>query len=319
MKILSQYDPADKAGWLKLRLQGLGGSDAAAIMGADPWRSSYDVYQDRVANEAVEAEFNESAHWGNVLEDIVAKEFATRNNLQLRSINVVYQHDWYPWMLATIDRMIVGEYGELVSFLEVKTRSAYAQHDWENGVPRKVYWQCQHYLAVTGFEECHVAVLIGGQKFSSYVVVRNDFDISELIGQELILWDQIVTKEPPPITASVASNERMDAILADPNLTHVLTYDSYQDLAVLKSIMHDLKELEHAKDTIILRIKEQLGSAVVGLWDGEPVVKWSPVITTRLNTKAMKASGLFNVALADFEVETATRVFKLMGTMIRGD
>ncbi|WP_240523232.1 YqaJ viral recombinase family protein [Bacillus cereus] len=52
---------------------------------------------------------SESAYFGNVLEEVVAKEFSKRTNLKVQLRNAILQHHEYPWMLANVDRLIVGE------------------------------------------------------------------------------------------------------------------------------------------------------------------------------------------------------------------
>ncbi|QWI49478.1 hypothetical protein EXW56_11330 [Bacillus mycoides] len=52
---------------------------------------------------------SESAYFGNVLEEVVAKEFSKRTNLKVQRRNAILQHPEYPWMIANVDRLIVGE------------------------------------------------------------------------------------------------------------------------------------------------------------------------------------------------------------------
>ena len=64
---------------------------------------------------------SESAYFGNVLEEVVAQEFAKRTRLKVQRRNAILQHPEYPWMLANVDRLIVGER----IGLECKTASEY--------------------------------------------------------------------------------------------------------------------------------------------------------------------------------------------------
>ena len=60
-------------------------------------------------------------YFGNVLEEVVAQEFAKRTGLKVQRRNAILQHPAYPWMLANVDRLIVGER----IGLECKTASEY--------------------------------------------------------------------------------------------------------------------------------------------------------------------------------------------------
>ena len=103
-----------------------------------------------------------SAYFGNVLEEVVAQEFAKRTGLKVQRRNAILQHPAYPWMLANVDRLIVGER----IGLECKTASEYLKKEWEGEeIPVTYLLQCQHYMAVTGYEAWWIAVLIGGNKF----------------------------------------------------------------------------------------------------------------------------------------------------------
>ncbi len=63
----------------------------------------------------------EAAYFGNVLEDVVAKEFTKRTGLKVQHRNAILQHQEYPWMFANVDRLIVEE----KIGLECKTASEY--------------------------------------------------------------------------------------------------------------------------------------------------------------------------------------------------
>ena len=70
-------------------------------------------------------------------------------------------HKQYPFMIANVDRLVVGQ----SAGLECKTAGYYSTDDWAMGVPEYYIPQVQHYMAVTGYIAWYVAVLIGGQEF----------------------------------------------------------------------------------------------------------------------------------------------------------
>ncbi|MFD6510123.1 YqaJ viral recombinase family protein [Bacillus sp. NPDC060175] len=69
---------------------------------------------------------SESAYFGNVLEEVVAKEFSKRTDLKVQRRNAIWQHPEYPWMLANVDRLIVGE----KIGLECKKKLGYFGKEW---------------------------------------------------------------------------------------------------------------------------------------------------------------------------------------------
>ena len=74
MKKLVSTVGMDKMAWLEYRKKGIGGSDAGAVCGFNPYRTAMEVYQDKISNEIVEID-NEAMRQGRELEDYVAGRF----------------------------------------------------------------------------------------------------------------------------------------------------------------------------------------------------------------------------------------------------
>ena len=62
----------DKAEWLCHRKKGIGGSDAGAVCGLNPYRSAMEVYLDKTTDDTEEFD-NEAMRQGREFEDYVAK------------------------------------------------------------------------------------------------------------------------------------------------------------------------------------------------------------------------------------------------------
>ena len=108
MRVLADTKDMSREDWLKYRKKGIGGSDSSAILGANPYSSAFDVYLDKTGDYEEEVD-NERMLWGRILEDIVAKEFTKRTGIKLRKRFAILQHDEYDWMIANVDRLVVGE------------------------------------------------------------------------------------------------------------------------------------------------------------------------------------------------------------------
>jgi putative phage-type endonuclease len=111
---------ADRDEWLALRRTGLGGSDVAAIVGLDPYKSPFSIWFDKKYGDDTDSA-GESAEIGNVLEDIVARTAAARQGVRIRNTGT-WRSKERPWQLANPDRLIVGTPG----IFEVKTRAGAA-------------------------------------------------------------------------------------------------------------------------------------------------------------------------------------------------
>ncbi len=152
----------DHAEWLRLRKSGIGGSDAGAICGVNPYSSAMKVFRDKTSKE-VEEQDSEAIRIGHDLEDYVAQRFTEATGLKVRKSNFMYRSMEYPFMIADVDRLIVGE----DAGLECKTASAYnADKCADEDIPLHYIMQCYHYMAVTGKRTWYIAAVILGREFT---------------------------------------------------------------------------------------------------------------------------------------------------------
>ncbi len=82
--------------WLSYRRRGIGGSDAAAILGISPWRTARDLYYDKLS--VVKADMDENwvaLEMGHLLENLVARIFAKKTGLRIFQRKVMFQHPLY--------------------------------------------------------------------------------------------------------------------------------------------------------------------------------------------------------------------------------
>lgn len=186
----------DHAEWLRLRKSGIGGSDAGAICGVSPYSSAMKVFRDKTSKE-VEEQDSEAIRIGHDLEDYVAQRFTEATGLKVRKSNFMYRSMEYPFMIADVDRLIVGE----DAGLECKTTSAYNADKWADGdIPLHYIMQCYHYMAVTGKRTWYIAAVILGREFTYRKLNWEDELISRLITMEENFWNRYVAPGmmPPP-------------------------------------------------------------------------------------------------------------------------
>lgn len=269
--------------WLEERRKGIGGSDAAAIAGLSRYRSPIQVYMDK--HGLIEPpEENEAMYWGTRLEDIVAEEFSLRTGLKIRRRNAILRHPKYPWMLANVDRLIVGK----DEGLECKTTSAYKASEWDGDeIPWEYAIQCHHYMAVTGYSAWWIAVLIGGNKFVYKRIERDEEIIRNLIKIESDFWNNHVLKQiPPDPDGSEASSEFLKKLYPESNgKTIQLPPD---DVESLIEQYERAKEEERAaserKSEAENKIKALLGDYEVGVWKDRKII-WKTRRSNRFDTK----------------------------------
>jgi putative phage-type endonuclease len=279
-KVLVETKGLGREDWLKWRKNGIGGSDAPGILGKNPFSSPFNVWQDKLTGE-ISQEENEAIEWGIRLEPVLAEKFMDEHpELKLRNRNAILQHPEYPFMLADVDRLVVGE----DAGWEGKTTNAFYK---DVGVPREYYEiQCQHYMAVTGRPKWYISVLAGGQKYYEYVVYRDEeFINTVLIPAEEYFWYLVQNEIIPDIDGSQGCTDYLS------NLYPAATADNFEMpedvlplVEQLLSIGGQEKELKATKDELTNKIKKIMGEHSKGVV-GDYKVYWSNVSTKKFDSK----------------------------------
>lgn len=233
--------------WLAVRRTGIGGSDAAAAVGLNPYMSPLELWLDKTGRadglpRPDPDDTTSPTYWGTLLEPIVAASYTKQTGNRVRRVNAVLRHPSIPWMLANIDREIVGV--PTVQILECKTAGEHGSRLWRDGVPDYVTIQVQHQLAVTGKSAAHVAVLLCGQALEVHRIDRDDALIGRLIELEARFWQFVETDTPPPADGS----ESADRALRHLYPGHGAAID-FSDDACLSSVFADLVSIRAEIET----------------------------------------------------------------------
>ena len=194
--------------WLTVRRQGIGSSDAAAAVGLNPYKSQLQLWMEKTGRDGalpvVDPSDDQSPmYWGTLLEPIVAAHYTRRSGHRVRRVNAVLQHPEHSWMLANIDREVVG--ASDVQILECKTAGIHGARLWRDGVPEYVQLQVMHQLAVTGKQAADVAVLLGGQELQVFRIERDDTLIAQLVVLEQQFWGYVERDQQPPADGSASA------------------------------------------------------------------------------------------------------------------
>ena len=198
--------------WLDVRKAGIGSSDAAAAVGLNPYQSALELWMVKTGREHLlpQVDPNDETspmYWGTLLEPIVAAHYTKRTGHRVRRVNAVLQHPDHLWMLANIDREVVGVPD--VQILECKTAGIDGARLWKDGVPEYIQLQVLHQLAVTGKQAADVAVLICGQKLQVHRIERDDSMIARLIELEKAFWAFVESNTEPPADGSESADQAL--------------------------------------------------------------------------------------------------------------
>lgn len=192
-------------GQLRERKSGVGSSDVPAILGMLAFRDALGVWYDKVNPEITRDEATEQQQRGNDLEPVAIERYArlfptlrvVRNEATTYRVNKIE--------LATPDALChEGEAADGLSHgLEAKTRRSYSVEDgWgevgTDEVPVAVACQCHWCMHVLDLPRWDVALLVDGEDFKWYTLLRDAAIEAELVEAVTFFWYGHVKPKVPP-------------------------------------------------------------------------------------------------------------------------
>jgi putative phage-type endonuclease len=213
---LNNYDT--KEAWLKARYDGIGGSDAGAIMGVNRFKTRDELLTEKTKPyEAKTLEETPRQKRGHDCEapikqmfwlDYESLKYSDRDRLGKYTI---LTNDEHPWLMGTPDCEIVypqKDSPDTYGVLEIKTGRVYARdYDmlWKHKVPDSYYVQVLHYLLVNDeykfaylrgyLDHEDTSILMRVHTMQDYVfsrsseVIAKDLDL--LFMEELKFWNEV--------------------------------------------------------------------------------------------------------------------------------
>lgn len=272
-----------RAPWLEWRRQGIGASDAAAIMGLDPFSSPFAKYLEKTGEIVVDE--TAPMRWGTLLEQPIATAFEQEEGYVVRRRQAMVTHPTEPWMRATLDGLVFRptsdgrRTGHPLGVYESKATFRRAV-EWAGEEPPLYYQiQVQHQLAVTEMEQGWLV----GLTFTPvphlhvHVIERDQEVIDDLMEAEAEFWARVKERRPPPADGSPATTEAIRQAYAEveqgttidlePDRARTLIVDRTSAKADQKAAEERVRSAENA-------LKAMLAEHEVGLVDGLPLVTW---------------------------------------------
>ena len=263
-----------RATWLEARRAGIGGSDAAAVLGLDPWRSPLDIWRSKVKPEPPSDDEKFLFKLGHLLEPVIAGLYSEQTEREIYAPQPeIIHHLSFPEIIGSPDRLSPAD-GRVI---ELKSEHQFADKFGDPGsdqVPDHYIVQAAHYMAVANLDRCDIAVLHGGFKFAIYQL-RRDPDLERSMLEQLREWwdAYVVKKVEPPLDSSESWGNylatkypfnRGPLVKVDENsnpdlMRHVFNVLNFSDVKKQTE-----KRIEEAKNAIKAFLAENDG--VVGPW-----------------------------------------------------
>ncbi|MED4461825.1 lambda-exonuclease family protein [Metabacillus fastidiosus] len=287
--VLTSTVDMDRDQWLEARKKGIGGSDASIILGLNKWKTPFELWLEKTGQVITEEIQSDAAYFGNQLEDLVAKEFEKRSGKKVRRRNAILQHPKHDFIIANVDRMVVGE----KAVLECKTTSAYNAKEWESEeIPESYIIQLQHYLGVLGpeYEKGYFAVLIGGNKFVWKEIERDDELINLIFEREVEFWNHHVLGNIAPVLDGSSAAEqylKQKYEKAEKGKSVDLTSEYKEKIDHYLSLRDSIKALDEQAKEIENQIKNEMKDAELAFVKNFQT-EWKPITSNRIDSKKLK-------------------------------
>lgn len=199
--------------WLKERQKGIGGSDAAVILGLNPYKNNIRLWEEKTGKvQAEDISDKPYVKYGTQAEDLLRELFKLDfpQYEVSHDENTIIKHPKYPFLFASLDGQLVDKETRELGILEIKTTNilqSMQKEKWKEKIPDNYFCQVLHYLNVTGYS---FAILKAQLKYDfdgdikletrHYKINRCDFeeDIKELEKAEVEFWTKYVEKDIQP-------------------------------------------------------------------------------------------------------------------------
>jgi putative phage-type endonuclease len=205
---------ASRPEWLALRKTGIGSSDCAAALDLDPYRSATELFLEKVGLIGEkDLSDNEAVQTGLDLEQYVAERYERKTGRTVHRVNATWRSRQHPFMIANIDRRIVGER----KGLECKTVGFWASQqseDWGDpeagafdAVPQRYFLQCAHSAIVAGWPEWDLLALVAGQRIMGPYTISPDDELRTAIIEGTFAFWQRVEQAREKLASGMPENQ----------------------------------------------------------------------------------------------------------------
>lgn len=197
--------------WLEERKKGIGGSDAAAIIGANPYKDNIKLWEEKTGRKTADDISDKSyVKYGTEMEPILRESFKIKHpEFEIvHEENTIIKHPVYPFLFASLDGILINKETGEKGILEIKTSEilrSMQKEKWKDQIPPNYYCQILHYLNVTGFTFVKLFAELNYEEnyqvTKTYTIERKDVeeDIKYLEKKEIEFWKYIEEDKCPPL------------------------------------------------------------------------------------------------------------------------
>ncbi len=276
--IIARTDDLTRADWLQLRKVGLGGSDAAAVLGVSKWTSSFSLWLDKTTDDTND-QGTLAMRRGTHLEPFILAEAMVKDpELTIARAPYMLRHPDHDELLANLDGIGRHARRRTPGGVEAKNVNTHQTHQWDDGPPLYYAAQVAHYMAVTGLDWWAVCADFGGDDLRVFYIERDDELMALVVERELAWWHRhIVEGAEPEIDGHAATTEALSLVEADLGSVRVLDPDEVGEVREIMTALAQVKtylEVSEADEALLKnRLRHLIGDAETLL--DESGTKWA--------------------------------------------
>ncbi len=286
-------DASDRETWLAARRTGLGASEAATVMGVNPFESAYTLFMKKTGQIPEEDDSDaaqERMWWGLKQEPLIAERFtlATGRKVWKGLGGKLLRSREYPWLVATPDYEQRRKPRVVAGLLEIKTTAEHNADYWATDTPVYYQTQLQQQLLVSGRRYGSICCLIGGQQFRWKHYAEHARFQEALVRKTREFWDMIQRGEAPPPDTSESTYDTLQKLRENgqaidlPPLV-VEWFEQMQEASARRSEAE--KDYKEAKRLLA----SAMGTASYGIFPDRPgVLKFVTVERAAYEVKAQR-------------------------------
>ena len=275
------------------RTKYIGGSDIGAILGLSKFRTPIEVWMEKTGKETKQLD-SLPLRFGSFAEEFVASEYSRATSFELLHDESIYINPTHPMMSAHVDRFVLGDglNKPATRLLECKTANPFARGEWgEPGtdqVPMSYLCQCIWYMAITGIEQCDLAVLFGNSDFRIYEIARDQELEALVIEKALHFWNEYVLKDIPPPAQTEGDYQALFK-KSDPSKTIEANQKTVELMRQLQSLSKQSGDVDEQITQIKQHIMSEMKEAEVLSYQGNVIATWkAPKPSFRLDSKRLE-------------------------------
>lgn len=258
--------------WIESRSKGIGGSEVAAVLGLDPYKSPYSVWVEKTTGNRKEID-NIYTRAGHKLEPVVVEYFTEETGYVIDSQKDgdfhQVTHPQYDYMRGSRDRVYFTPDGTKC-ILECKTTQTSIDKD---NMPMTWYCQLQWYLGLYNVEKGAIAWLERGLRFDYLEISLDRNFFTYLVEKVKEFWEDYVLTNVEPPYLHLHDIESKYPLHTDGSVIEATNelYDVYNQL---KEIRERKKELEIKEEHLIGEFKLAMKDSERVMYSGEVLATW---------------------------------------------